>query len=103
MIERFPGLKMVTTHFGGWEDWERVEELLLGRPVYMDVSHSEDQIGDDRARRFLASHPAEFLLFGSDAPWSDPRRIRDWVRRLLPEEGRLRALFHDNARRLLGL
>jgi len=103
VIERFPGLKMVTTHFGGWEDWERVEELLLGRPVYMDVSHSEDQIGDDRARRFLASHPAEFLLFGSDAPWSDPRRIRDWVRELLPEEGRLRALFHDNARRLLGL
>jgi predicted TIM-barrel fold metal-dependent hydrolase len=103
VVERFPALKFVTTHFGGWEDWERVEELLLGRSIYMDVSHSEEEIGDERARRFLARHPRECLLFGSDAPWSDPRRIRDWVRRLLPDEERLQALFDDNPRRLLGL
>ena len=103
VIERIPSLKIVTTHFGGWEDWERVERLLLGRPVYMDVSHSEEQIGDERARRFLEAHPPEYLLFGSDAPWSDPVRTRDWVRRLLPDEGRLQALLRDNARRLLAL
>jgi predicted TIM-barrel fold metal-dependent hydrolase len=103
VVERYPHLKLVTTHFGGWEDWERVEELLVGRRIYMDVSHSEDEIGDERARRFLENHPAEYLLFGSDAPWSDPRRVRDWVRGLLPDERRLRSLFQDNARRLLGV
>jgi predicted TIM-barrel fold metal-dependent hydrolase len=103
VLQRFPGLKMITTHFGGWEDWERVEELLLGRPVYMDVSHSEGEIGDERARRFLEGHPADYLLFGSDAPWSDPAGTRDWVRRLLPDGPRLRALLSGNAVRLLGL
>lgn len=101
--ERFPGLKLVTTHFGGWQDWERVEELLVGRPVFMDVSHSQEEIGDERARRFLLAHPSEYLLFGSDAPWSEAALTRDWIRRLLPPGPRLQALLHDNAARLLGL
>jgi predicted TIM-barrel fold metal-dependent hydrolase len=103
VVERFPALKLITTHFGGWEDWEQVERLLLGRPVYMDVSHSEGEIGDEQARRFLETHPAEYLLFGSDAPWSDPAGTREWVCRLLPDGPRLRALLRGNAVRLLGL
>jgi predicted TIM-barrel fold metal-dependent hydrolase len=101
--ERFPGLKIITTHFGGWNDWERVEELLLGRRLYMDVSHSQQQIGDERARRFLLTHPSEYLLFGSDAPWADPAGTEAWVRRLLPDRLRLQALLRENAARLLGL
>lgn len=103
VIERFPGLKIITTHFGGWEDWERVEELLVGRRLYMDVSHCQGEIDDEQARRILLAHPPEYLLFGSDAPWSDPGGTREWIRRLLPDQRRLEALFHDNAVRLLGL
>jgi len=77
--------------------------LLVGRRLYMDVSHCQGEIDDEQARRILLAHPPEYLLFGSDAPWSDPGGTRDWIRRLLPDQRRLEALFHDNAVRLLGL
>ncbi|MDX9835209.1 MAG: amidohydrolase family protein, partial [Desulfobulbus sp.] len=33
VCRRFPGLKLVATHLGGWDEWEEVETLLVGEPV----------------------------------------------------------------------
>ena len=103
VLDSFPDLKLVTTHLGAWEDWEDVERLILGKPVYMDISFSFHLLGMDRSRKFLIHHPQEYLVFGSDSPWDDQKELVDTVLGFdLPKE-RLEALMWKNAARLLDL
>jgi predicted TIM-barrel fold metal-dependent hydrolase len=70
VLERFPDFRLVTTHLGAWEDWDEVERLLIGKKIYMEISYALDLLGPERARRLILAHPAEYVLFGSDSPWT---------------------------------
>lgn len=71
VLEAFPDLRLVTTHLGGWEDWDEVERHLAGRKIYMEISFSLDCMPKETARRIILSHPADHILFGTDSPWAD--------------------------------
>jgi uncharacterized protein len=81
VLERFPGLKMIAAHLGGWMDWDEVEEHLVGQPVYFDLSCSFDFIASEQAGRLLATHPRERLLYGSDSPWVDQGKTLEQFKR----------------------
>ena len=70
VLTKFPDLKMVTTHLGAWQQWSEVEEMLAGKKIYMDISYTLDQIDPQTARRIILKHPKEYILFGTDSPWS---------------------------------
>ena len=103
VAQAFPKLKLVTTHIGAWQDWDSVEKYLLGKPVYMGISYAFPFIGKERARRFLRSHPPEYILFGSDSPWgSQEKTLEELLAFNLGEELNQR-ICHQNAVRLLEL
>ena len=79
---RFPGLKMITTHLGAWQQWAEVEELLAGEKIYMDVSYTLDQIDPATARRIILRHPGEYIIFGTDSPWSGARETVERLKSL---------------------
>lgn len=80
VIERFPQLRIIAAHLGGWMDWAEVERHLVGKPVWIDLSCSFDYIEQAQAGRILRGHPADRLLFGSDSPWVDQEQtIRDFT------------------------
>jgi hypothetical protein len=99
--DRYPGLILVTSHFGAWKDWDEAERYILGKPVYMDISASMEFMGRERARRFLLEHPPEYLLFGSDSPWDDQSSLVERVLSLDLPRDRLELLLHGNAERLI--
>ncbi len=100
---RFPRLKLIAAHLGGWEDWDLAEQELLGRPVCLDISDTLDQMPRQQALRFLQRHPADCLLFATDSPWADQAgALRQPLLATLPPD-RLAALLGGNAARLLGL
>ena len=102
VAEKFPDLKLVTSHLGAWQDWDEVERHLLGKPVYMDVSYTLQFLEIGKAKEFLLSHPADYLLFGTDSPWGNQEEdVRAFMGMDLDEQ-RTKALFHANAARLLG-
>lgn len=103
IVERFPELKLVTSHLGGWRDWDRVRECLLGKPIYMEISFSIELLGDGPARDLLLAHPQDYLLFGTDSPWAGQKETVAAVRRLGLGAGLEARTFSENARRLLGL
>lgn len=103
VVRAFPQLKLITTHLGGWRDWENVEKHLLGKPVYMDISYSFPFIGRERALRFLRSHPAEYILFGSDSPWGSQDKTLADLLALEPGEELVHRICYRNAAALLGL
>jgi predicted TIM-barrel fold metal-dependent hydrolase len=103
VVEKFPQMKLVTSHFGAWMDWEEVEKYLLGKEIYMEISYSLGMLSDDKARYFFKTHPADYLLFGSDSPWDDQAKAIAYLRSFkLGQELEEKILF-KNAARLLEL
>lgn len=101
VIERVPQLTLVATHLGAWDDWDAVEELLIGRPLYMDISYSLQFLDPARARRMVRSHPAGYVLFGSDSPWADQGEVVGLLKALALDADEEAAILGTNAARLL--
>ena len=80
--DAFPDLKLVATHLGSWEQWQEVEELLIGKPVFMEISFSLEYLTKERARKMILGHPPEYILFGTDSPWTGQGKTLSLLRGL---------------------
>ncbi|MBU1137769.1 MAG: amidohydrolase family protein [Proteobacteria bacterium] len=99
--QNFPRLRLITTHFGGWQLWDEVEEMLIGRKIYMEISFALQYLQEEQAVRMLTSHPPEYLLFGSDSPWDDQAECIARLQALKLEPKLVAAIFGENARKLI--
>ncbi|KPK48782.1 MAG: hypothetical protein AMK72_06070 [Planctomycetes bacterium SM23_25] len=97
-----PHLRMAAAHLGGWEDWDESRRHVVGLPIYLETSYSLGRCRRDLLLDILASHPPEYLLFGTDAPWTNQAQA---VARLaaLPVADDLKRRMWDNAHRFAGL
>jgi len=103
VIDRFPGLKLVATHMGAWQDWDQVEELLIGRPLFLDISFSLQFLDREQARRMILAHPEGYVLFGTDSPWADQAEVIALLRALDLGSRREEMILGENGCRLLGI
>lgn len=101
LITEFPDLRLITTHLGGWQQWDDVRRYLLGREIYMETSWSLEYLDVEQTRQMLLEHPAEYLLFGSDSPWTDQCASICAIKALGLPESRMKQLFYENANKLL--
>lgn len=99
--EQFPKLKLVVTHLGAWQQWDEVRQHLLGRPVYMEISMAMEDLGPTISREMLLAHPAEYLLFGTDSPWTDQGATLAQLTALDLPVPRLSRMLYRNAHELL--
>jgi predicted TIM-barrel fold metal-dependent hydrolase len=103
VVERFPEMKLVTTHLGAWQQWDDVQRYLLGKPIYMETSFSVEYLGPERVRQMLLDHSPEHILFGTDSPWTDQGETIAAHKNIdLPDEIREKYFF-KNALKTLGL
>ncbi len=72
VLDRYPDLKLIAAHMGGFERSAEALECLVGkRNLWLDTSMSSqrpDEVG--ALHKILRSHPPDRLLFASDTPWS---------------------------------
>jgi uncharacterized protein len=101
VLEHAPGLQLIATHMGAWDDWDEVERNLLGKQITLDVSLSLELLGRERARAMILSHPPGRILFGSDSPWASQAETLRLVRSLELGQERESLLLWKNARQLL--
>jgi len=97
----FPDLKLITTHFGGWEIWEEVEKMLIGKEIFMEISFALTYLSPEQAVRMLNKHPADYLLFGSDSPWDNQLEAIQRLKKLNLNQERLNRILGQNGERLL--
>ena len=100
IVEKFPSLKLVTTHLGAWEQWGEVEQFLLGKPIYMEISFSLDFL-DATVKKIISNHPPEYILFGTDSPWTDQQNSVSLLKGLQLGEEKEAHIFRENAVKLL--
>jgi uncharacterized protein len=99
--KRFPKLRLISTHFGGWDIWDEVEEILIGREIYMEISFALHYLKKEQVIRMLNNHPPEYLLFGSDSPWIDQSEDIKQLKALGLNDTLLSGILGENALRLL--
>jgi predicted TIM-barrel fold metal-dependent hydrolase len=95
--------RIVLAHTGGYGMWDEVEEELVGRNVWFDISYSLGIIDDEQFVRIVKNHGADRCLFATDSPWSDQGETQDYLRKLDFTEEELERLFYMNALELLGM
>lgn len=101
--EAVPDLRLTAAHLGGWQRWEEALEHLAGRPIYLDTSYSLGRCPPEVLGRLIEKHPPEYLLFGTDGPWTDQNEeLRKFLDLPLGEEA-LRLALWENPHRFVGL
>lgn len=102
ILDNVPGLDIIAAHMGGHALWHDVDELLIGRRLYIDTSYSQYSLSPQDMARMISRHGAENVLFGTDSPWRDIDKEIRRIRELALSPSDIDKIFYQNALRLLG-
>jgi len=103
LLRDFPRLRMIVAHLGGYHMWELVQEYLVGRDVWFDLSYTFDRAADEVIRRIGSAHGWERVVWGSDFPWMRQSEALEGLMRLGLDDGTLEGVLAGNLKRLLNL
>jgi len=101
--EKFPRLKMIAAHFGGFRFWDEVKKFLLGKDIYLDTSAFFGYLPDEEAKELILNHRCDRIVFGTDFPIIDQKQDLDYFEKLGFAKGLKERIFSGNARDLLGI
>lgn len=104
VLERFPRLTVICAHLGGWSQWEKAQDYLVGRDnVYVDTCSSLYALEPARAREMIRAYGVDKVFFATDYPMWDCAEELERFHALGLEEWEKEAILHGNAERFLGL
>ena len=103
VLDRHPNLTFIGAHMGGNRFYPQVLEYLCGRPnLYLDTAiMSRLDRNDLYVSRIIEAHGVDRILFGTDAPWSEPKTEVAYIKSLGLSERENEMIFHENAEKLL--
>lgn len=93
---------LVLAHYGGFNMWEDVEELLAGKNVYLDTAFIVGYLEEETFLRILKKHGADRILYATDHPWSGQKETLEYLRGLAIEKEDLNKILGQNAEKLIG-
>ena len=95
--------KIVLAHTGGYDQWDEVEEYLVGKNIWLDTSYSMNKLSAEQFTRIVCNHGADRILFASDSPWGGQRETIDWIWDMDLTEEEQESIFWRNGAELLGI
>lgn len=103
VLEKFPALRFVATHLAGWQQWEDVEKLLVGKNIFIETSFSHGFLEDTKIENILLAHCPDLIFFGSDAPWADQKESIKAIQEIKIPQNIKEKILYQNAEKYLGL
>lgn len=102
VIDKYPDLKLVAAHMGGFAKAEGVLRHLVGTNIYLDTSLSSLRRSEQELLyRILSEHREDRLLFGTDTPWTEPKAEIEFIKNAPISDERRVKIFYENALNLL--
>nr|AGS53395.1 amidohydrolase 2 [uncultured bacterium contig00018] len=101
IVKAMQGGIIIAAHLGGHEQWDDVENYLVGTDIYLDTSMGFDYFPHDQFLRIVKNHGADKILFASDYPWSNAKTEMEQLKTLPLSGEDIRAILGDNAKRIL--
>lgn len=105
VLQKFPRLRVIGAHFGGWSIWEEAAEKLAGTPnLWVDCSSTMPFMKNgnkkERVENLIRKYGVDRVLFGTDYPmWSHEQEL-DFFFTLDLSETERRAILSENAKRV---
>ena len=97
VLRRFPRLRVIGAHMGGYTQWQEALACLRQENLLVDCSSSYFRLGDQGLREAIRAFGADRVLFGTDFPMWDPGRELEKVRGLGLTSGELEKILYKNA------
>jgi predicted TIM-barrel fold metal-dependent hydrolase len=101
VLEKFPGIKIIGAHMGGFLMWEEAFEKLAGRNLYLDTSDSIKRMKKDLIDKFFEKHGFDKIIYGSDFPIADSKEEIESIKLLDISEENKQKIFALNIKKLL--
>ena len=102
VMRRYPKLRLMAAHFGGFGCWERSYRLLEFDNIIFDTSSGIRFMDRELVYRFFEKFGRDKFLFGSDYPLIDPHEELEHFLALGMDEDFNRAVLWENFRKLFG-
>lgn len=95
--------KLVLAHYGGYDLWNDVLDVLCGEDVYFDTGYTFNSIDEATFKKILAKHGSDKILFATDSPWQDIKSNVDTLKSFGLDKETQDKIFYKNALKLLGV
>ena len=103
MAKKYPEIKFIGAHFGGYRCWNDVKEYVGLDNVYFDTCSALAFIGSERAKDIIDLLGEDKFFFGTDYPmWNAKQEIERFMQINLTKETREK-IFAKNLKKLLKL
>lgn len=93
---------LIAAHMGGFNIWDDILNGFTGTRMYFDTAVVSRYIDRETYRRIIDRHGADRILFGSDAPWEDPRDTYAFLTDAGLSSEEIELIKHKNAEKILG-
>ncbi len=101
VLDETESTNIILAHMGGFKVWDDVEDVLVGRDVYMDMAVVAGYIPGEQFVRIVNGHGSDRILFGSDSPWNGQRESVEWLDKQALTTDDKENIFWKNAIKIL--
>lgn len=104
ILKKFPNLKVIGAHLGGWSQWDEAAKVLAGlKNLWVDSSSTSYSMTPEKFRSLIETFGTDRVLFASDYPMWCPGKELEHLRSLGISEEDMEKILHKNLEELLGL
>lgn len=103
LLDKVPGLKIAAAHLCGYQAWDAAEAILIGTPVYTDISDAITYLPVERFVSMVRKHGVERVMFGSDFPLRSSESVYEQFETLPFSEDEKEWISHRSAEAFLGI
>ena len=100
---KFPTLKILCTHMGGWLMWDSVAAHLADTGVCVETSYTMPFIEKEKFIGLVNTLGSDRVCFGTDWPWQDRKDELQRLREMEFDDAVLEQIYHKTAERLIDL
>jgi len=65
---KFPEMKIILAHLGGFKLWDEVMEKIIGEDFYLDLSYTIGFLDGSKIKDIIKNHGPDRIFFGTDFP-----------------------------------
>ncbi len=103
LMDKIPNLTVIAAHLGGYQEWDLAEKVLVGTPMYTDISDAITFLPPEKLVSLVRRHGVERVLFASDFPLRSPLEVYKQFETLGFTELEKEYICHISAETLLKL
>ena len=69
IAKKYPHTRFIAAHFGGWSEWEKAEQELVGLDnIWVDTCSSFYSMTPEKAAELITKFGSDRVFFGTDYP-----------------------------------